>query len=249
MTIKPLHHLLTAAVAASMLTSVAFAQDTAAADKATSAAADAQTTAAKSADSGDLKPLELKLPKPVFVGTPKNINVANLEPLGTKPPVIKVPADVKNLAAGKEVTASDEEPIIGELEQITDGDKEAADGSYVEFGPGVQWVQVDLGEKAEIYAVAIWHYHQQARVFNDVIVRVADDADFIENVHTIFNNDNDNSAKLGVGQDKAYIETNEGKIIDAKQVKGRYVRFYTNGNTNSDTNQYIEVEVYGRPAK
>lgn len=209
---------------------------------------DAASTATAAA-SGDSKVLELKLPKPVFVGTPKNINVANLEPAGTRPPKIQVPKDVVNLAEGKEVTASDEEPIIGELEQITDGDKEAADGSYVEFGPGVQWVQIDLGEKAEIFAVAVWHYHQQARVFNDVVVKVADDPDFISNVTTIFNNDNDNSAKQGVGQDKSYIESNEGKLIDAKGVKGQYVRLYTNGNTNSDTNQYIEVEVYGRPAK
>jgi hypothetical protein len=240
--IKPSRFLLTA-LAAAALSCAAFAQDTTATkDKDTSAPAAAAAT-------GDTKVLELKLPKPVFVGTPKNINVANLEPAGTKPPKIQVPKDVTNLAAGKEVTASDEEPIIGELEQITDGDKEAADGSYVEFGPGVQWVQIDLGQESEIFAVALWHYHQQARVFNDVIVKVADDADFITNVHTVFNNDNDNSAKQGVGQDKSYIETNEGKLIDAKGVKGRYVRLYTNGNTNSDTNQYIEVEVYGRPAK
>jgi hypothetical protein len=241
--IKPSRILLTSLVAVAFACS-AFAQD------ATTATQDSKTTQGATAGaSGDGKVLELKLPKPVFVGTPKNINVANLEPAGTRPPKIQVPNDVKNLAEGKEVTASDEEPIIGELEQITDGDKEAADGSYVEFGPGVQWVQIDLGEKAEIYAVAVWHYHQQARVFNDVIVKVADDADFITNVNTVFNNDNDNSAKQGVGQDKSYIETNEGKLIDAKGVKGRYVRLYTNGNTNSDTNQYIEVEVYGRPAK
>ena len=237
--IKSSRILLTSLVAVAFATS-AFAQDT-------TATKDQATTGA--AVSGDSKVLELKLPKPVFVGTPKNINVANLEPAGTRPPKINVPKDVVNLAEGKEVTASDEEPIIGELEQITDGDKEAADGSYVEFGPGVQWVQIDLEDKAEIFAIAVWHYHQQARVFNDVVIKVADDADFITNVNTVFNNDNDNSAKQGVGQDKSYIETNEGKLIDAKGVQGRYVRLYTNGNTNSDTNQYIEVEVYGRPAK
>lgn len=228
------------------LASAGIAQTTATQNAATTGTQDRATTATAS---GDNKLLELELPKPVFVGTPKNIDVANLEPAGTRPPQIFVPKDVKNLAAGKEVTASDEEPIIGELDQITDGDKEAADGSYVEFGPGVQWVQIDLEEQAEIFAIAVWHYHQQARVFNDVIVKVADDADFITNVQTVFNNDNDNSAKQGAGTDLAYIETNEGKLIDAKGVKGRFIRLYSNGNTSSDTNQYIEVEVYGRPAK
>lgn len=214
------------------------------------------TTVTKAADagssasaSGDSVLLKLELPKPVFVGTPKNINVANLEPAGTKPPKVHVPKGVTNLAEGKEVTGSDEEPIIGELEQVTDGDKEAADGSYVEFGPGVQWVQIDLGQESELYAIAVWHYHQQARVFNDVVVKTADDADFITNVHTVFNNDIDNSAKQGVGKNKSYIETNEGKLIPVDGVKGRYVRLYSNGSTSGDTNQYIEVEVYGRPVK
>ena len=45
-----------------------------------------------------------------------------------------------------------------------------------------------------------------------------------------------------------WIETNEGRLIDAKGVKGRYVRLYSNGNTSNDMNHYIEIEVYGRPA-
>lgn len=231
--------------AASLMATVAVAQDTTATKSTT--AKDAATSGA--APAAGMKTLELELPKPVFVGTPKNINVENLEAPGTKQPVLQVPKDVTNLALGKEVSASDEEPIIGEMEQVTDGDKEASDGSYVEFGPGVQWVQIDLGQESEINAIVVWHYHQQARVYNDVVVKVADDADFITNVSTVFNNDHDNSANLGVGKDKAYIETNEGKIIDAKGVKGRYVRLYSNGSTANDTNHYIEVEVYGRPAK
>lgn len=223
---------------------VAVAQDTTGTEK-----ADSKATASAPAASGDMKPLEIELPKPVFVGTPKNIKVDNLEPAGFKNPTVMIPKDAVNLAAEKEVTASDEEPIIGEMEQITDGDKEASDGSYVEFGPGVQWIQIDLEQPSTINAIVLWHYHQQARVYNDVVVQVADDADFISNVQTVFNNDHDNSAKLGVGKDKAYVETNEGRVIDAKGIKGRYVRVYSNGNTANDTNHYIEVEVYGTPAK
>lgn len=210
----------------------------------------ASATPAGAAASGDLKPLKIDLPKPVFVGTPKNIKVENLEPARDKPrEPIMVPDGVTNLAAKKEVTGSDTEPVIGEMELLTDGDKEAADGSYVEFGQGLQHVQIDLKEKAEIHAIVLWHYHQQARVYHDVIVQVADDPDFVTNVQTLFNNDNDNSAKLGLGKDKSYVESNEGKLIEGKGVKARYVRLYSNGNTSNDMNHYIEVEVYGKPAK
>lgn len=224
-----------------LMATAGFAQETTA-----TKSADAKTTAAAS---GDLVELELDLPKPVFVGTPKNIKVENLEPAGTVQEPLLVPKGLKNLAEGKEVTGSDEEPIMGEMEWITDGDKEASDGSYVEFGPGIQYVQIDLEEQSEIYAIVVWHYHQQARVYHDVVVRVADDKDFITNVKTVYNNDHDNSANLGVGTDKSYIETNSGRVIDAKGAKGRYVRLYSNGSTSNETNHYIEVEVYGRPAK
>ena len=83
----------------------------------------------------------------------------------------------------------------------------------------------------------------------DVVVQVADDPDFIDNVKTLFNNDGDNSSGLGIGKDKAYWETNEGKLIDAKGVVARYVRLYSKGNTADDQNHYTEVEVYGLPAK
>jgi len=193
--------------------------------------------------------LKLDLPKPMFVGTPKNIVSDNLDPnTGKNRPPFMVPKGLTNLAAEKPVSASDEEPIIGELEMLTDADKEGADGSFVEFGPGVQWVQVDLGATCEIFAVVAWHYHSQARLYHDVIARVSDDKDFIKYTE-IFNNDHDNTAKLGIGKNFDYIETNEGKLMDAKGAKGRYVRLYSNGNTSNDMNHMIEVEVWGRPIK
>jgi hypothetical protein len=80
-------------------------------------------------------------------------------------------------------------------------------------------------------------------------VQVADDADFTQNVRALYNNDYDNSAGLGVGNDKEYFENYEGRLIDAKGAKGRYVRLYSNGSTYSALNRYTEVEVYGLPAK
>lgn len=192
--------------------------------------------------------LNIKLPKPLFAGTPQNIRTPNLEPLRKGPrPALLVPAGTKNISLNQPVTASDMEPIIGEIKLIDDGDKEAVEGSYVEFGPGKQYVQIDLKASAAIYAVVLWHYHSTARVYHDIVIQVSDDPAFAMNVNTIFNNDHDNSSGLGIGKDREYIETFEGKLIDAKGVKGRYVRLYSNGNTSDDMNHYIEVEIYGLP--
>ncbi|UCC23722.1 MAG: hypothetical protein JSW23_08455 [Planctomycetota bacterium] len=185
----------------------------------------------------------------MFVGTPQNIQVPKLEkPLGKPRPPFLAPAGTENVALGKSIASSDEEPIIGEIEMITDGDKEAADGSYVELGPFLQDVIIDLGVQHDIYAILLWHFHKQARVYFDVVVQVADDPDFITNVRTVYNNDHDNSAGLGVGSDMHYVETSEGRLIDAKGVRARYVRLYSNGNSSNELNHYIEVEVYGKPA-
>ena len=197
-----------------------------------------------------LVPLGIELPRPMFVGTPQNIRVANLEkPLGRVRDPFLAPAGTKNMALGKPVAGSDEEPIIGELEMITNGDKEAADGSYVELAPFTQHVTIDLGSEHEIYAILVWHYHKQARVYFDVVVQVADDADFVSNVRTLFNNDIDNSSGLGIGSDKHYVETAEGKLIDAKGTVARYVRLYSNGNNSNELNHYIEVEIYGKAVR
>jgi hypothetical protein len=189
------------------------------------------------------------LPKPLFVGTPVPIKLANLEPPREgKRPDFMVPLGTTNLAAGKKVTSSDTEPVMGTLDLITDGDKDGDEGSWVELAPGKQWVQIDLEKEANIYAIMVWHYHSQARVYLDVVVQVSDDPTFAKDVTTVFNADAQNELGLGAGKDLAYIETYEGKLIDARGVKGRYVRLYSKGNTTNKLNHYIEVEVFGKPA-
>jgi hypothetical protein len=197
----------------------------------------------------DKVPLKIELPKPLFVGTPVPIKVPNLEPaLKGKRPDFMVPPGTVNLAAGKKVTSSTSDPIVGTLDLVTDGDKEGDEGSWVELDPGKQWVQIDLEKESDIYAVLVWHYHQQARVYFDVVVQVSDDPKFEQGVTTIFNADANNELGLGAGKDRPYIETYEGKLIDAGDVKGRYVRLYSKGNTTNKMNHYIEVEVFGKPA-
>jgi hypothetical protein len=197
-----------------------------------------------------LVPLQIKLPKPQFVGTPQDARTPNLEqPRGRPRPPFLAPPGTTNVALGKPVSASDSELLYGSLDMITDGDKEADDGSFIELGPGPQYVTIDLREQCEIYAIVLWHYHNLPRVYFDVVVRISDDKSFRAGVQTVFNNDLDNSLGLGAGTNLHYTETNEGKLIDSKGAQGRYVRLYSNGNTSDDLNHYIEVEVYGRPLR
>ena len=192
--------------------------------------------------------LKLTLPKPMFIGTPTNLKSANLETVtGKSRGPFYVPKGTVLLSAKKKVTSSDSSPVIGELDMITDGEKSGGDGYFVELGPGVQWVQVDLGASHPLTAILVWHYHSQARIYHDVLVQASDDPAFKTGVTTIYNNDHDNSAKLGQGTDKEYIEVAEGRLIDPKGAKGRYVRFSSKGNTTNDLNHYVEVEVYGLP--
>ena len=195
--------------------------------------------------------LKIALPKPSFSGHfVKNRLAPNLEPdRGGKPrPPIEVPVGAdKVISKDCKVTSSDPEPIIGELYFITDGDKKDASETYVEIGPGTQWVQIDLGVEKEIHAACVWHYYRVQRIYRDVICQVSNDPDFIDGVVTVFNNDHDNSSKQGAGKDMEYIETHEGRPFAIRGVKGRYVRFYSRGNTSNEMNHYTEIEVYGRP--
>ena len=193
--------------------------------------------------------LRSELPKAQFTGTPKDVRSPNLEPdrQGKPRPAVEVPVGAdKLLSKNCKVTSSTPDPISGELSYITDGEKEHDAGTYVELGPGAQWVQVDLGAEKEIDAVWVWHYHGEPRVYRDVVCQISNDKDFVSGVVTVFNNDHENSLNRGVGTDKEYIETNEGRSFGVNRVKGRYVRFYSRGNTSNEMNHYTEIEVYGR---
>ena len=191
------------------------------------------------------KVLTTEIPAEVIEGTPMPIKVKNLVQAPKKAPSLTVPEGTVLLSAGKEVTGSDDFPIIGELDYITDGDKIGGEGYFTELMDGLQWVQIDLEATHDVAAVWIWHYHSQARAYHDVVVQVSDDPEFSKGVTTLFNNDYDGSADLGKATDSPYVETRFGLLIDGKNTKGRYVRLYSNGNTSNDMNHYIEVEVFG----
>tara|TARA_Y100000385_G_scaffold98923_1_gene102312 strand:+ start:1860 stop:2564 length:705 start_codon:yes stop_codon:yes gene_type:complete len=197
------------------------------------------------ATSGSM-PLTTEIPPELIEGTPQPIKVPNLELAPSSAPILMVPEGTQLLSANKSVTGSDDFPIIGELSYITDGDKEAGEGYFVELMDGLQWVQIDLEEPADLSAIWVWHYHSQARAYHDIVVQVSNDSTFESGVTTLFNNDYDDSAEQGKGTSKPYVDSRYGKLIDAKGSNAQFVRLYSNGNTANDMNHYIEVEVYGK---
>ena len=205
---------------------------------------------------GNQVPLKFVIPKALFVGTPKNIKAsATLEPYSEKPQApLMIPGGCTNLAAKKNVTSSDSAPIIGELSLATDGDKDGADGSFVELAPGKQWIQIDLENPADVSAIVVWHYHAEGRVYHSVVAQISDDPEFIKGVKTVFNNDFADALGFGAGKQLEYIDDYRGKALAVKDaqgnpVRGRYVRLHSNGNTSNDQNHYVEVEVYGKLVK
>ncbi len=206
------------------------------------------TPGATSVPSGSGVPLSVTLPKPLYAGLPRTLNSRGfLNPMAGDGWSVLVPEGTRLLSAGKPVTASDTEPEIGELDFITDGDKEAADGSWVQLGTGCQYVQLDLGSAYAIHAVAAWHYHVEPRAYHDVAILLSEDAAFTT-FAVVFNNDADNSLGLGEASDREYVETYRGLLQGTAGTRARYVRLYSNGNTADRFNHYIEVEVYGVPA-
>ena len=192
--------------------------------------------------------LDPGFPPEIVEGTPKPVNIPNLLPKLTDAPEFRVPEGTQLLSKGKKVTSSDENPIIGSLDLITDGDKEGGEGYFVELLDGLQWVQIDLEQSATIHAVWLWHFHaDKMRAYHDVIIQISDDPEFKTGVTTIHNNDYDDSAKMGKGANNPYIESRFGLAVDGKGTKGRYVRLYSAGNSANEMNHYIEVEVYGTP--
>jgi hypothetical protein len=206
----------------------------------------APATAPAPVVSGPKVSIKPEMPKPLFAGTPlpDSNPPPNLDKSGKPTLEVAVPEGVTLLSKGKLVTCSDPAPL-GELSLITDGDKQGDDGYFVDILPLKQWIQIDLGESKEIHLIWVWHFHKQAVIYKDVVAQISDDLEF-KTATTVFNNDFDNSEGFGVGKDQSWVETNNGRAMPVSGVKGRYVRLWSNGRNIDDTNQYIEVEVYGK---
>jgi len=193
-------------------------------------------------------PLEYDVPSELTIGTPVDLDVPNLETSPNHDPIL-VAKGHQLLSLNKPVTTSDPyPPLQGSLDWITNGEIDGNPGySVILDSPGLQWIQIDLEDSYLIDAVVFWHFFSEDRVFHDVIVQVSNDEEFTTDVTTLFNNDHDNSSGLGTGTDKAFIGTNQGKQVPGNGVNARYVRLYSNGSTASRNNEYIQVQVFGRP--
>jgi uncharacterized protein YjdB len=145
-----------------------------------------------------------------------------------------------NLAAGKIATASS---AFTNTNYIADGDKNV-DRYANGLAPGLQWVQIDLGDTKSVSEIDLWHYFGGSRQYHDVIVQLSDDPTF-KTYTTVYNNDTNNSAGFGAGKDSEYIETSLGKKIKFEAINARYVRFYSNGSNINGYNHYVEAQVLG----
>ena len=210
----------------------------------------AATLVAGAAVAENMVPLEIKLPGASFKGTPKDIQPSSYtEPYRDAPSApMMVPPGLKNLAPSAKLSTSSTNVPARSWQRLPTATKKPPRQASSPAKRDAMHPD-GFGAPAEIFAIVIWHAHPQTKVYHDVIVQVSDDPDFQKDVKTIFNNDQDNSSGLGVGTDREYFETHDGKLIDAKGVKARYIRFYSKGSTESALNEYTELEVYGRPAK
>ena len=202
--------------------------------------------------SDGLVPLTLQLPPAAFIGTPPNDLKTNTytEPYPDKPRApLMVPTGLTNIARSARLSTSASNATPEMLAQIIDGQKGDTDDNIVVLRKGKQFVQIDFPQSNEIFAIAIWHGFNRYKVYYDVVVQTADDAQFTKNVRTLFNNDQDNSSGLGLGTEREYFETHEGKLIDAKGIKAQFLRFSSRGSTDGALNEYTEIEVYGRPSQ
>lgn len=202
----------------------------------------------------ELVALPIHLPIPIIASKPTDLapSVHIERPSGWPRPPFLAPQGSTNLALHKPVTASSRTLIRGELGKICDGEKEFDyDASRrihrVELPAGVQWVQIDLGNPRQIWAICVWHEQDLSRLVHGVIVQIADDAAFSRNVRTLFNNDYEGKAGVGLGTDKEYFETYEGRLVPAKGECARFVRCYSRGNTDFQNNVWTEIEVWGLP--
>ena len=198
----------------------------------------------------DWERVQTKFPPPMVEGTPRPYPPLPMLELRPELPLVALARPgYANLIAGKPVTSSDRNPIIGSLALVTDGDKKGTEGTLVELMDGPQWVQLDLGGEVPIDVIWIWHRSgMDTAVYVDVIVEVSNDPGFKDSVVQVFNNDFDNSSGHGRGKDHPYTESRYGKPIQANGVTGRYVRCYSNGNSWNKMNHYAEIEVFGRAA-
>lgn len=146
-------------------------------------------------------------------------------PIDDSEPDLRERLAMKNLALGKTCTESSHENAGTVMENATDGDLNTRWGSEHRDG---EWLQVDLGEEANIYKVRIrW----EASYASEYCIELRNTADGPVTY-----------SKNGVGKANDWTEL----TLDDRA--GRYVRIIGVKRGSVYGTSFYEVEVYGRPS-
>ena len=148
-----------------------------------------------------------------------------------------------------------------DINRVTDG--KLFDGDYAIFGKDganePAYLQIDLGEGANIDGVKLWRYKNYT--YADTALVVSNDQKFSEIkaedvLYYTYSNKNEKDVfNLGVDAKDGtlYQETEEGKELfksNGSSIKARYIRLYGNGKMNNGTatqgdNHIYELQVMG----
>lgn len=142
-----------------------------------------------------------------------------------------------NVAKNKNVTSN---ANVHDLSMVVD----EALGDHADLSTGSKWVQVDFGQSYDISVIRLWHFFDDGRVYNGVVVQLSNDPDFKTGVTTVFNNDVDNLCGQGAGTDALYAESAGGKRISFDAIHARYVRAWSCGSTSNPSNHVVELKAY-----
>ena len=105
---------------------------------------------------------------------------------------------MKNLAQGITPTTDGNDNSASGIGRATDGDIGVTD--RWELGGGLKYAQLDLGDVQRVDSLRVWRNFADKRRYHDVVLQLSNDPTFASGVTTVFNNDLDNSARLGAGR-------------------------------------------------
>lgn len=171
-----------------------------------------------------------------------------------------------NVALNKKVTSNVAEVTANPLARVTDGDVSSA-AKFAELcnskAGGDCYIQIDLGEKYNIYNVELFRYWADSRKYFNTVIMLSNDVNFaagstrvIWNANTAASGKNGQALTSGDwskvptdGNDPLYSETSKGKKFyvnnedHAEVFEARYVRIYNNGSTSNGSSHFVEVRV------
>ncbi len=151
----------------------------------------------------------------------------------------------RNVCLGRIPTFS--KPIVsatgnGSEKTVTDGAFDPMNTAGTVDGE-TTWCTVDFGDVYVVDKVKAKMWHDW--YFEDVVIQLATDKDFTENVYTVYSNDADNSLGVGVGNVELYKEVPGGHSWSFDPRAARYVRVYNiSASTNERRSLFEEIQVY-----